>query len=649
MVRDADMRTKTSLLLLALVVAGVGGPAAPASAQTAIFRFESDEFWLNLHKYLYVLGRAQNKSVDANREAVAGAPADADRGLASLTESERKTWADAVSTYAQGLSRREPIFDRDLAVLEGRLADIDDARLVEGANVDASLRAVLEGAAPVYRKAWWPSHVAANHAWVSSTEQLLKAQGPAVLQFITRAYGLPWPAGGYPVHVVHYALWAGAYSTYGDLLVVSSNSGAGMSGWGGLETVFHEGMHTWDDAIAGVLNAQVQGTGRELARNLSHAIVFYTAGEAVRRVAPAGYVPLADATGAWQRGMTDLKLAVEEIWLPYLNGSGTRDTALASLVRRTTSPLFTFRTDDFWLNLHHFLYAAGLFDAKSPDASQAALAPAGPDVQRGLQQLDAEERRQWTEIVAKYATSWSLTNPGAEPAAAIARALTAAGEAPALATVRIDPTLRAALEQAAPIYRKAWWTTHRDGNRAWQSQVEQQLARHGDTVLKYLTRAYGIDWPAAGRQIRVTAYANFGGGYSLVNGGLIVLSSVNPESQGLSGLEAVFHESLHQWDPQTFGALGEQAKKTNVAVPRDLPHAMIFYTAGEAVRRVSPDYVPLVERLGIWQLNLSGASLPASRLKQPLLDAWKPYLDGRGARDAALAALLAQAAAGSPR
>ena len=33
--------------------------------------------------------------------------------------------------------------------------------------------------------------------------------------------------------------------------------------------------------------------------------------------------------------------------------------------------------------------------------------------------------------------------------------------------------------------------------------------------------------------------------------------------------------------------------------------------------------------------------------KQPLLEAWKPFLDRRGSREDALAALLAQAAAGS--
>jgi hypothetical protein len=643
------MRLRSTFLSV-LLVATVLVPAA--HAQSTIFKFESDEFWLNLHKFLYVLGQAQNKDGNASRAAVAGAPADAERGLASLTDAERRTWTDAVSAYARGLSRQDPIRDRDLALLEGRLADVDDAGNVAGAMVDESLRTLLEGAAPVYRKAWWSSHRAANRAFVSSTQQLLAAQGPAVLQFITRAYQMPWPAGGYPVHATAYAHWAGAYSTWGNLLIVSTNTGAGSSGWAGLESVFHESMHQWDDQVDKLLTSAAAAAGGRVAFNLSHALVFYTAGEAVRRVAPAGYVPYAESGGVWQRGMQALKTPIEEIWLPYLNGRGSRDEAIAALVRRTLAPqpraaIFTFQTDDFWLNLHHFLYAAGVIEAKLPEASQAALAPAGSDMQRGLERLDTEQRGQWVDIVSKYAQQWSRTNPQTEPAANIVRALSRVDETSTLAAIKIDPELRSVLELAAPIYRAAWWTAHRNGNRMFRSQVEALVARHGERVRDYLTRAFAIEWPGSGRVIRVTSYANFAGAYSLVNGGLIIVSSTTPSSQGLPGLETLFHESMHQWDPQTFGALVEQAKKINVRVPQDLPHAMIFLTVGDAVKSVAPDYVPLVETLGIWQLRLSGASLPASRLRQPLLDTWKPYLDGRGTREEALAALVARAAAAS--
>ena len=71
---------------------------------STIFRIETDEFWLNLHHFLYVVGRAQAKTGDANREAVADAPAEAERGLRTLTAEEHRTWRDAVTSYASGLS-----------------------------------------------------------------------------------------------------------------------------------------------------------------------------------------------------------------------------------------------------------------------------------------------------------------------------------------------------------------------------------------------------------------------------------------------------------------------------------------------------------------------------------------------------------------
>jgi len=631
--------------IMAILVVSIAAPAV--TAPSPIFRFESDEFWLNLHSFLYVLGRAEDKFADARREPVAHAPAEAQRGLQSLTDVERQTWADAVAAYGRGASRTDPLFERPAALLESRLADADDAPTLDGTDVDPAVRDVLERAAAIYRKVWWPAHRAANRAWITATAQLVNANGRTVLDFITRAYQSPWPADGYPVHVAAYSNWAGAFSTYGNFLVVASNANAGTSGWAGFETVFHEGIHTFDDVIEARLDADARRARKTLHRNLSHALIFFTAGEAVRRVAPAGYVTVADASGVWSRGMTGLKEALTEIWLPYLNGVGTRDAALAALAERTgiEPPTFTYGTDDFWLNLHHFLYALGLAEAKSPDASRPALAPAATERQRAIAQLTSDEQQAWADAVTLYATDWSGGTGDRKFASAVV-ALANAGNVPTLPT-DIDPALRAMLERVAPIYRRVWWRGHVTANRAWQAQNAALVAQYGSAIRSYLAHAYPIDWPLEGRLVHVTAYANFGGAYSLVNGGLLVVSSVDPGMQAQSGLEMVFHEALHQWDPQTFAALTVQARKLNVVVPQDLPHAMIFFTAGEAVKRVSSDYVPYMERFGIWDVKLSGASLPASRFKQPLLEAWKPFLDGRGSREDALAALLARAAAGS--
>ena len=85
-----------------------------------------------------------------------------------------------------------------------------------------------------------------------------------MLAFITNAYKLPWPAAGFPVHVSAYSNWSGAYSTTGNLLVLSSRV-PGNQGTYGLETIFHEGMHQWDDQVFEVLREQAIESEQDLS------------------------------------------------------------------------------------------------------------------------------------------------------------------------------------------------------------------------------------------------------------------------------------------------------------------------------------------------------------------------------------------------
>jgi hypothetical protein len=72
------------------------GQAAPqAKTRQTIFIFHSGEFWLNLHHFLYVLGRAENKTRDSSRSAVVNAPKDQEQGLAKLTPAEQAIWREA--------------------------------------------------------------------------------------------------------------------------------------------------------------------------------------------------------------------------------------------------------------------------------------------------------------------------------------------------------------------------------------------------------------------------------------------------------------------------------------------------------------------------------------------------------------------------
>ena len=78
------------LLLLTAAIAFAPNVAF-AQGSTTLFQFTTNDFWLNLHHYLYVLGRAHNGAPDAKQPAVASASDDEQRGLASLTDEERQT------------------------------------------------------------------------------------------------------------------------------------------------------------------------------------------------------------------------------------------------------------------------------------------------------------------------------------------------------------------------------------------------------------------------------------------------------------------------------------------------------------------------------------------------------------------------------
>jgi hypothetical protein len=329
------MKTTLQILIIGTVICSTS-LSAGAQRANPIFVFHTDEFWLNLHHFLYVLGRAENKESDTAREAVAGAPADQESGLQKLPAYEQKIWREAVASYAAGPSKKDVVFDATMPPLTNSLVSAGEAKSLTGTDVDPAVARILERAAPIYRKAWWQKHQEANRTSHKRTQQLIERHGADVLAFITRAYKMEWPAAGFPVHMSAYTNWAGAYSTAGNLLVVASQS-PDLQGLYALETVFHEAMHQWDRPIFEVLRQEAIKQNKVIPRGLSHSIIFYTAGEAVRSVAASagetGYVPYAEKFGVWERGMSQFKGALEEVWKPYLNGKGTRDEALAAVVR----------------------------------------------------------------------------------------------------------------------------------------------------------------------------------------------------------------------------------------------------------------------------------------------------------------------------
>ena len=328
----ARIAAVAALLLVWGQTFGFAHASPQAQSPARIFVF-AQPFWVNLHHYLYVLGRVEAKMPDIKRRAVAAAPADQEAGLAGLTEEERQIWRDSVSSYANGLSRQDAVFDDEMVRVTGALIRAGAADSLQAAGLDAPLAATLTRAAPVYRKAWWKTHDAANTARRAEIQRLVDQHGREMLAYITRVYQEPWPSAGYPVNFSGFTNWAGAYSTRGDVLMMSGLD-AGTAGALGFETVFHEAMHQWDDQVFAKLRAAAQRQSvARIPGGLTHAMIFFTAGEAARSVV-TGHATYAEVNGMWKQGpFAPFKPALDQHWKPYLDGKGTLDAALDALIK----------------------------------------------------------------------------------------------------------------------------------------------------------------------------------------------------------------------------------------------------------------------------------------------------------------------------
>jgi len=320
--------TRQPLVLLAVAAACVA--TAPAAQEPAIFTFRAG-FWLHLHHFLYVLGRAEARMPDRARRAVAGAGPDQAAGLARAAPEESATWRRAVTEYAAGPSRQDAVFDEPLRQVTSALAPLHEHDPLPD-SIPLDVRRVLERAAPVYERLWWPEHGRRSRTFVDDLQTWLRLEGAVIVAFVAWAYEQQWPPAGFPVEVSAYANFAGAYSTRDRILVLSSLD-PGLRDSQGLEMLFHEAMHQWDDSMLERLKAAAARQGRpRVPDGLPHALVFYTAGEAVRRTIPP-HIPYADGNGMWKSGpMAAFKPALDSRWRPRLRGDAGLDKALAALV-----------------------------------------------------------------------------------------------------------------------------------------------------------------------------------------------------------------------------------------------------------------------------------------------------------------------------
>jgi len=200
------------------------------------------------------------------------------------------------------------------------------------------------------------------------------------------------------------------------------------------------------------------------------------------------------------------------------------------------------------------------------------------------------------------------------------------------------------LDTAAPVYRAHLWPDQDRTNRIWIRAVAPLIRRNGVDLSHRLAEIYQTNWPKERIRVDVTSYASSTGAYTTLDPLRVTVSSTDPRNQGAEALEVLFHEASHGIADSVQDAIFRECRQREKPIPRDLWHALLFYTTGEVIRPLSltdsqgggsasSGYVPYAVREGLYKRGWEN-------YLRVLTQYWQPYLDGSVPFDDAVAHMV---------
>jgi hypothetical protein len=306
-------------------------------------------------------------------------------------------------------------------------------------------------------------------------------------------------------------------------------------------------------------------------------------------------------------------------------GVGTNARPSAT-VPRGPLPVFALYSN-FWVNLHHVLYEQARLRSERP-VVRSQNKPAGEASGLRMEVLSGPEQSDWNAAldvyVARMAPHDLLFD---EDMVRINNRLSEMGDTQKAEETGFLPPVIAALAKAAPIYQRHWWPEDDRANRAWIDAVAPLVEELGAQIARELSAIYRAPWPKGPIHVDVSAYAGVYGGYTTLDPLHITVSSRDPRNQSLAGFELLFHEASHGLADPVRAALDREFLTLAKPIPRDLWHALLFYTTGEVVRHMLASagrtaYSPYAQQNHLYERDWQNYQRALDR-------DWAPYIERR--------------------
>ncbi len=313
-------------------------------------------------------------------------------------------------------------------------------------------------------------------------------------------------------------------------------------------------------------------------------------------------------------------------------------------------PVFEFHSG-FWVNLHHFLYHEARARQAAKDARDASGKSAGPVLKQTLGStitLSSAEQKLWGDAIAYYQTNHAMKDLQVNIDLILLKDQLGDFEDCDELTGKKKPSCDAGLpgkegvvlESVAAIYRAHWWADHNRSNRRWVARVAPLVREQGVGLSERLAEIYQSKWPKEKIRVEVCAFANGAGAYTTLDPLHVTISSTDPHNQGVSALDVLFHESSHGIAVPVQEAIARECRQRDKPIPRNLWHALIFYTTTEVLRPILQEASESGSSTSAFAQKPKIAPLP-DELRDILTQRgwedylrvltlyWQPYLEGR--------------------
>jgi hypothetical protein len=332
-------------------------------------------------------------------------------------------------------------------------------------------------------------------------------------------------------------------------------------------------------------------------------------------------------------------------------------------------PVFELHSG-FWINLHHRLYEEA---RQRRSAAPAEGGKTGMSWKPVLQiapgakpALTVAEQRAWDDAVSYYAANYADKDLLFSTELVLLKNQLGdfetcdelSGARKKSCDAGLPGKLTQILDGAAPVYRAHSWPADDRANRAWIKRAAPLVREQGVGLSHRLADIYQTRWPTEKIRVDVSAVANAAGAYTTLDPLRVTIASTDARNQGAAALEVLFHEASHGIATPVEQAIARECRQRDKPIPRDLWHALIFYTTGEVIKPVmegesdtrndspslsgsggsngsqgSAEYTPYAKREGLYQRGWESYLEVLTRY-------WQPYLEGRVTFDDAIAHMV---------